>query len=207
MRISQTFAADTPQIERLIREHPLAQVVSMGPDGLMATPLPLLLRRDGEAPWLLGHFARANPQVKALEASPDALAIFNGPHGYVSPSWFRDRSQAPTWNFATVHFSVRIRLIDSPEAASEAVEALTDAMEAGHARPWRAHELGERYRRMTAAVVAFRADVTAMRAKFKLGQNESPEVFADTLAGLEAAGQQALARMMREVAEARGVPA
>lgn len=118
MRTAALFMPTPGQVDRLVAAHPLTTLVSTGPDGLCATPLPLLLERGAAGDLsLLGHFARSNPQVAALEERPDALAVFQGPHGYISPSWFTDRKQAPTWNFATVHMRVRVHLDRSPEAA------------------------------------------------------------------------------------------
>lgn len=186
VRTAPLFTPSQDQIDCLVAEHPLATLVSIGDVGLRATPLPLLLERDENGRLsLLGHFARSNPQVAELEQRPDALAIFQGPHGYISPSWFTDRTQAPTWNYATVHMSVRVAFDRSPEAARHAVEVLTDRMETGRSNAWNARELGPRYAKLLPGIVAFRAEVLAVRAKFKLGQNERPDVLIEALAGLE----------------------
>lgn len=160
MRTAALFTPSQAQIDRVVAEHPLATMVSIGDVGLRATPLPLLLQRDANGGLsLLGHFAKSNPQVVELEGRPDALAIFHGPHGYISPSWLTDRTQAPRWNYATVHMSVRVAFDHSPDAARHAVDVLTDHMEVARPNAWRADELGARYAKLLPGIVAFRADV------------------------------------------------
>ncbi len=199
MRISPLFTPSDDQIDRLIAENPLATLVSSGVGGLEATPLPLLARRQAPGRLtLLGHFARSNPQVTSLETSPEALAVFQGPHGYVSPSWMTDRQQAPTWNFATVHLRVRVLFDTSPGAAAEAVNELTISMERGRPLTWAPRELGERYDKLIHGIVAFRAEVTEVQAKFKLGQNERLDVLSDILRAIPIDGETGLRALMVE---------
>ncbi|HZH44202.1 MAG TPA: FMN-binding negative transcriptional regulator [Lysobacter sp.] len=183
MRTSPLFTPPQAEIDALISRHPLALLVTAGARGFDASPLPLLLERDSSGTAaLLGHFARGNPQIEVLEAQPEAMAFFLGPHGYISPSWLTDRTQAPTWNFCAVQMHVRVRIDRSPDAAREAVDRLTAHMEAGRPNAWSPADMGERYAKLLPAVVAFRAEVIAMQAKFKLGQNERPDVLAEILA-------------------------
>jgi transcriptional regulator len=163
----------------------------------VATPLPLLLERgaDGDA-WLIGHFARNNPQVALLRQQPRALAVFTGAHGYMSPSWLRDRTQAPTWYYATVHFDVEVELLEHETATHDALARLVTHMEAGRKDAWHAAELGARYPKLAAAVIAFRARILATHARFKLGQGEREDVLADQRAALERAGDGALLAAM-----------
>ncbi|MCG8443281.1 MAG: FMN-binding negative transcriptional regulator, partial [Caulobacterales bacterium] len=101
----------------LITRHPFAWVNSMGPDGMIATAIPVrpLVNQNGSLVGLAGHFARANRHVGALERDGRALFLFTGPHAYFSPSWYQDRSQAPTWNFATVQIAARVVLTSRTE--------------------------------------------------------------------------------------------
>ena len=199
MRTSSMFQPSVEQIDALVREHPLGLLVSSSPQGMMATPLPLLLDRSGDSVSLLGHFARSNPQVDAVRSNPEALVVFMGPESYISPSWFTDRAQAPTWNFATVHFSVRVELHDDLREAENAVERLTTSLEANRTAAWRTDELGERYGRLIPHIVPFRAAVHSVRAKFKLGQNERPDVLAEAIRGATESGCVKLAEMMQSV--------
>jgi len=196
VKISPLFTPEAAAIDQLIAEHPFAQLISVDAGVPVCTPLPLLLDRGPDVSWLLGHFARSNPQVDMLRRSPRALAIFMGPHGYVSPSWMRDRTQAPTWNYATVHFEIEVAFDDSQAATTSALERLVAHMERNSHVPWTAAELGSRYAALSKAVIAFRAKVLATQAKFKLGQNERPDVFQDILRGLRSTTGATLADAM-----------
>lgn len=198
MKTSSLFTPHADEIDALIAAYPLAQLISLSADGFTATPLPLLLERDPTGTFtLLGHFAKANPQVEELEARPHALVIFMGPQGYISPSWFTDRTQAPTWNFATVHMTVRVEIDRSAAGGCEAVDRLTQHMEQGRPNAWSGTDMGERYGRLLPHVVAFRAEVLAVQAKFKLGQNERPDVLAEALEGLGGENNASLRAAMR----------
>jgi transcriptional regulator len=144
----------------------------------------------------LGHFARSNRQVEAIRKEPRALIVFNGPNGYVSPSWMRDRTQAPTWNYATCHFTVEVKLEDNLEAAQRAVRCLVERMDLGRTKAWQEDELGERYAHLIKHIIAFRAKVVDSLIKFKLGQNERPDVFEDIVQGMTADGMVDLVAIM-----------
>lgn len=196
MKTNPLFTPTSAEIDRLVAQHPFAQLVSVNDGVPICTPLPLLLeRRDGEC-WLVGHFARANPQVGMLRQQPRALAIFMGPQGYVSPSWMRDRTQAPTWNYATVHMEAEVMFEDHDAGIHAALSKLVAHMERDRPAAWSSLDMGDRYARLASAVVSFRARVLTTTAKFKLGQNERKDVFADILAGLLATGQHDLAEAM-----------
>jgi transcriptional regulator len=191
MSVPSIFAAREPgDVAFLARAHPLAWVVSLGSEGLLATPLPLLAHTDadGRLAALEGHYARSNPQVTALRADPRALLLWMGPQGYVSPSWMADRTQAPTWNYASAQCRVRIHFDDDPDALRAHLESLVAAHEAGRPRPWRPEEMGARYDTLAARIVSFRAEPTQVDARFKLGQDERHDVYADILQGLQRPG-------------------
>lgn len=197
MRTSATFTPSDSDQHRLFDEYPFAQLVSKSDDGLLATPLPLLVLREPDSSLtVLGHLAKANPHAAALAKDPQALVIFTGPHGYLSPSWLSDRTQAPTWNYATAHLKVCVELLPGIPAAKAAVEMLTAAMEKGRPNAWSPNDMAERYDRLLPHVVAFRASVLSINAKFKLGQNERPDVLEESLTGIAATSAQDLYRYM-----------
>lgn len=188
------FAPNSPaDIDRLVATHPFALMISSATGTPIATPLPLLLERDADgAITLLGHIARASPHVELLRRQPRALVVFQGSHGYISPSWLGDRTQAPTWNYETVHFEVDVEFDDRAEATRTALTRLVDHMERGRPNAWSVADMGTRYEMLAQAVVAFRARVISTQAKFKLGQNERPGDRADILKGLERTAQNSL---------------
>lgn len=190
---------DWGEVSALIERHPLAWVVSAGAPHLAATPLPLrpILDDGGRVVRLAGHFARRNPQVEALRRAPEALILFTGPQGYVSPSWMQDRTQAPTWVYATAQFRTVLELFDDPARIRASLDDLIGAQEAGRPDAWSAEDMGARYERLAAGIVAFEAEVLEVNARFKLGQDEREDVFQDIVQGLHATGQADLAAWLR----------
>lgn len=172
-------------IAQLIRDHPLAFVVSGWSGSPTATSLPLLAETDadGRVVSLLGHFARANPQLRSLKQDPRALILFQGPQGYISPEGLSNRDWAPTWNYATLQFETEIMLV--PEANDDALVRLIATMEEGRDPPWTQAEMGARYEKLARHVVAFRATVRSARAIFKLGQDERRETFGEIMNWLQ----------------------
>jgi transcriptional regulator len=166
----------------LIGEFPLAWIAPAGGDPLLSTLLPLLPETDadGRLRTLLGHIPRRNPLVQALATQPRASVLFTGPQAYVSPSRVSDSTWAPTWNFAQVRIDATIRF--DANGIDEALWALTQAMESRAPTGWTPASMGERYSRMSQAVIAFRADVHRYQARFKLGQDEKPQTLREILA-------------------------
>ena len=198
------YAARTDaDVLKLVTENPFAWVVS-AQDG-SATPLPLRPLVDGEGTLtgLIGHFARSNPQLDVLRLNPRATMLFMGPHGYVSPTWMADKTQAPSWNYASAAFDCRLEFIDTVEELRDLMDDVIGAMEAGRAAAWRLQDMGERYGSLSRGVVGFRAVIEARRPVFKLGQDERDDVFADILAGLRSEGQHALADWMSDFGAGR----
>jgi transcriptional regulator len=190
-------AIETEAVDRLIDRQPLALLVSQTVDGPIVTPVPLLLRRDGGTSTLIGHMARANPQVAALGTNRRALAIFLGPHGYLSPSWLDDRTQAPSWNYALAYMDIDVTFDDSDAATCRAITHLTERMEAGRERSWLVTEMGARLERLVPRIVAFTATVTRTHSRFKLGQSDRDDVFQQSLAAFAARGASDLVEVMR----------
>lgn len=186
----------------LVHGQPLAWIVS-GPAGAVhATVLPVQLEcNEAGAPLrILGHFGRNNPQWQALARAPHATVLLIGVNGYVSPSWFADRTQAPTWNYTCARFDVNIEIRDTQDDAGTLLRGLTDDMEAGRPAAWSTADMGARYDRLAVGVVGFHGRIIATQSRFKLGQDERPDVFADILRGLDVHGDHDLAAWMRRFA-------
>lgn len=201
------FAARGPQdLADLARGHPLAWICSHGAAGQLSTPLPLVPRfaPDGRLEAVEGHFARSNPQVDALRADGDAWILWMGVQGYVSPSWMADRTQAPTWNYASAQLRVTVRLVDDADAIVRHLRELTDRQEAGRPRAWTIDDMGVRLALLAQRVIAFRAEVIECQERYKLGQDERDDVYADILAGLDAQPDGALPAWMRRFNPGRG---
>ncbi|MSQ98457.1 MAG: hypothetical protein EXR85_04060 [Xanthomonadales bacterium] len=124
--------------------------------------------------------------------------MFQGPNGYVSPRLVPDKTWAPTWNYILVRVTATVTF--RPDQNDTALRRLVAKMEAGRADAWSVDEMGERYARIAGHITAFDADVTSIKATFKLGQDEKPAMFEGMLAGLE---QPELLRWMRRFATPR----
>ncbi|MGJ4803243.1 alpha/beta hydrolase fold domain-containing protein [Luteimonas sp. SDU82] len=204
--MSTLFSPRHPRdIADLVDAHPLAWIVTGHAGALGATPLPVQVDCDeaGRPVRLVGHFARRNPQVEALRADPRATVLVIGPQGAISPSWFRDRSRAPTWNYASAVFEVEVELRDTRADADALLERLVAQVETGNPTPWRIDEVGARYEQLVTGVVGFHAHVREARATFKLGQDERDDVFHDILRALDIRGDADLAGWMRRFGEGR----
>ncbi len=149
--------------------HPFATVITGGSGGIGVSHLPLLVDEDRGV--LRGHLARENPQFQDLAAGAEALAIFHGPHAYVSPSVYLEQPSVPTWNYAVVHARGRARLLD--EAALGVL--LEDLVARFDATGWRFAPPEEYRRRMVGAIAGFEIPIESIEGKWKLSQNRPAE--------------------------------
>jgi transcriptional regulator len=168
---------------------------------LIASQVPFLAeRRDGKL-YLLGHLARPNPQAADL-GNGEALAIFTGPHAYISPSWYATGPAVPTWNYATVHAYGAARLIADKDWLSQFLRRLSERHEAREATPWRMQDQPEAFLNgMLGGIVGFEIAVTRLDGKFKLSQNRPAADHPRIIAALEVrdnAESHGIARLMRE---------
>lgn len=179
MYVPPPFAADRDTALSVIEQHGFATVVTGGAGGPSASHLPLVL--DRVRGCLVGHLARANPQWRDLEAGP-VLAIFHGPHAYVSPAWYEPRPEAvPTWNYVAVHVRGRARLLAEGADSIAALELLTARHEpAGYRLD------ADAVATMSRAIVGFTLDLDEVTAKLKLSQNRSAADHASVVAHLAA---------------------
>ena len=174
-------------------------IVSNGADGLFATHIPMLLEKgEGKFGVLYGHLAKANPHG-ALFGSGDVLVIFNGPHGYVSPTWYSDRSvNVPTWNYVAVHAYGTPELL-SDDVSVEHLARLVAKYEAQRADGWAMSELKDNLREMLPRqVIPFRMEIARIEGKAKLSQNKPRAERERVIEGLKAAGEVKLARRMED---------
>jgi transcriptional regulator len=192
---------DRGALVSFMRDNAFATLVSSGEAGLHVSHIPLLIDVDGEAIRLRGHVARGNPQWEALEGAKHVLAIFQGPHAYVSPTWYATHPSVPTWNYAVVHAHGSARLIDEAEL-HEVVHELSAKYEAGNSPPWKMSDQPAAYvSSMLAMIVGFEIEVARLDGKFKLSQNRPVEI-ARVAERLEDSGEGEIAHLMREHAPA-----
>lgn len=187
--LPRAFTEDRPPVlDRFIAEHAFATLVTSRPDGVAVSHVPLLW--DAARRILTGHLARPNPQVAHLAEGAEALAIFHGPHAYVSPRWYRNHPAVPTWNYAVVHAHGRLRRIDDKAALAEIVDALARQFEAGEAEPWQFEDQPVPFRDgLLGGIVGFEIAVERLEGKFKLSQNRAAEDRQGVIAGLRRGGR------------------
>ena len=187
---------------KFMRANPFAILISSTDAGPFATHLPLFVRAEkgDEKVVLRGHVAKANPHWRYLEQQPQCLAIFHGPHSYISPTNYTVHESVPTWNYGAVHLYGTARVFSSPEALQGVLHELIGTFEPAYATQWAS--LDETFReRMLQQIVGFEIEVTKIEAKFKLNQNRSREDQENVIASLENAEDTAVsgvARLMKE---------
>lgn len=200
MYLPAAFAeTDTTKLHDFIERHSFGLLVSSVEGVPFATHLPFLLERGaGPHGALIGHMARANPQWRDL-AAQTALAVFSGPHVYVSPSWYESDNVVPTWNYTAVHAYGRARLVEDPAGLRTIVESSIAFYEASMPRPWKLDVSEEFVNRMLAQIVGFRIDIDRLEGKFKLNQNHPRERQTKVVRALEGQGgdAEAIAALMR----------
>ncbi len=210
MYVPEHFAeSDRETLLETIREIGFGLLVGTVEGRPFATHLPFLVEGAPGEERLVAHMARANPHWRAFAAGHEALAVFQGPHAYVSPRWYESANAVPTWNYVAVHIYGVPRIVDNPERAYAAQRRLVEHYEAGRARPWRIEELDRAAARaMLRAIVNFEMPIARIEGKFKLSQNRTAADRKGVVAALEAegdAGARAVAALMaaREAADRR----
>jgi transcriptional regulator len=172
------FREDRIEVQHaLIRSHPLGLLVTAGPGGLQANLIPFLI--DAEASdrgTLLAHLARANPQWHELAGVQECLVVFQGPHDYVTPSWYATKRETgkvvPTWNYATVHAWGRPRVIDDELWLRRQINALTRSREDARQAPWQVSDAPESFiTGQVKGIIGIEIPITRIEGKWKMSQN------------------------------------
>jgi transcriptional regulator len=194
----------------LIRSHPLGLLITSGPGGLMANPIPFLIDSGAsEGGTLLCHMARANPQWRELAAVEECLVVFQGPQDYVTPSWYATKRETgkvvPTWNYATVHAWGKPAVIDDPDWLRRQIESLTQAREASRPEPWQVDDAPAAF--VTAqikGIIGVEIPIGRIEGKWKVSQNRPEPDRAGVAAGYREQGEAGIP--MAELVAGRGKP-
>jgi transcriptional regulator len=192
------FREDRIEVQHdLIRTHPLGLLITSGPSGLLANPLPFLIDAD-ESPrgTLRAHVARANPQWHELAEAEQCLVVFQGPQEYVTPSWYPTKQETgkvvPTWNYVTVHAWGCPRIVEDAVWLRRQIEDLTRLKEGSRAMPWMVDDAPAPF--VTAqmkAIVGVEIPISRSEGKWKVSQNRPTADRAGVVAGLRGGGEQA----------------
>ena len=205
-RLPAFVEEDRDKIAAMIRANPFGMLITHDRAQAEVTHLPFMLRWEGQGQIqsqnrgkLIGHMARANPQWTHFADGADVLVVFQGPHAYISPSWYTNFG-VPTWNYAAVHVRGTVRLIEDEVSLLAMLTELTATHEAAQPEPWVFDVDPERRAHLMAKLVGFEIDITDIEATFKFSQNRSEADRVGVIAALSQSPDttdQAVARLMR----------
>jgi transcriptional regulator len=189
---------DAQALHALMRDHPLATLVSLGDEGLTADHVPL--EYDAASHTLRGHVARANPVWRHAAGQP-VLAVFCGPQAYISPSLYPSKAEhhkvVPTWNYAVVHAHGPLQVVEQAPWLHALVSRLTGHHEAPRAQPWAVSDAPDDYvQQMLRAIVGIEIPVSRLLGKWKVSQNRTEPDRQGVSAGL-AQSVPAMAALVR----------
>lgn len=208
MYLPPAFREDRPDVlHGLIRSHPLGLIVTGGPGGLMANPVPFLLfPEEGEQGVLRAHLSRANPQWTELGVVQECLVVFQGPDSYVSPAWYATKQETgkvvPTWNYVTVHVWGALRVEQDAAWLRRHLEQLTAAHEGSRTAPWRLEDAPRDYlEAQIRGIVGVEIPIHRMEGKWKVSQNRAEADRRGVVEGLRGQGgasSDAMAALVEE---------
>lgn len=186
-----------PEIIEFIKKNAFATLVSQVHGKPWATHLPLVLGQDPEGnPILSGHVAKANQQWKSIPNNDEVLVIFQGPHAYISSSWY-NHENVPTWNYLAVHVYGKIRIIEGEELMHH-LKSLVNTYEAGRPNRVRVETMTDSYvQSQLRALVGFEVKIEEVKASAKLSQNRDDVNYRNIIGKLDESAYP----MDRDVAE------
>ncbi len=193
MYVPEAFRENDPHwLRRFIERHPFGTLITTSGDRPIVTRLPLLCDdQDGLPQRLFGHLARPNPQWQACDGRV-AVAQFDGPHAYVSASWYEAADTVPTWNYESVSVHGTLRTFDDPERLATELRRLAERFEGLHSEPWRFDSVSPpKIASLLRGIVGIELQVTEVIGKRKLGQNHPHERRRKTIAALHRTGDHA----------------
>lgn len=204
MYVPRAFeVTDEDELYGVIDRHGFATLVSIAGVVPTATLAPFVVSEDDAGRRVWGHLARANPQARSLAEQQEVLVIFRGPDAYVSPSWYADAPNVPTWNFVVVHaYGVPYVLASDDPRTRWILERTVDRFESRLDEPWRL-DVPENYlTSLLRGIVAFELRVTSLLGQFKLSQNHARPNRQGVIRNLERqpdSGSREVARLMEKL--------
>jgi len=198
---------DMALAHRLIAENAFGLLISPAGDLITAPELshiPMLhVKDDTENGHLIGHVAKANPHWKSFDGQRPAIAIFSGPHAYISPNWYANKVLVPTWNYAAVHVHGTPEVVSEGNAAEEILRKLVSAFEHDGTGNWSMDQLPDgNIESQLKGIVAFRIPVSGYEIKVKMSQNRGVNDIAGVIAALgqsDRENDQATAKLMQKL--------
>ena len=190
---------DLEEVKEFIRQNSFAILVNQVDGNPWATHIPLELSHDDKGEIkLVGHIAKANPQWKSFDSGGKVLAIFNGPHSYVSSSWYQEE-EVPTWNYIAVHVYGEI-VVQDQDALYRSLNELVNKYERESENPISLDKLSNKTMRQIRGVVGFEISISDIQAAYKLSQGrpEDHRRIIDELERRKGQGAAEIAAEMRK---------
>lgn len=175
------------EVKSFLNENSFGILISQIGGKISGTHIPMELDIDenGED-VLVGHIAKANPQSKNLKNGEEILAIFNGPHSYISSSWYQ-KENVPTWNYVAVHVYGKVKIIEGEELL-ESLKKLVDKYEQNSENPVSVEKMSSRTLKQVNGIVGFSIKINEIQAAYKLSQNREETDYHNITSELEKAG-------------------
>jgi transcriptional regulator len=171
-------------ITAFLKENSFGILINQTNGKLWATHIPLELGTNKEGKTILeGHISKENPQWKGFAENDQVLAVFSGPHSYISPSWY-DHENVPTWNYIAVHVYGKIKIIEG-DAVIESLKKLVDKYEQNSENPVRIEDLSKKTMMQTRGIVAFEIEIEEIQAQRKMSQNRDDKNYQNIISELE----------------------
>ncbi|MCK0159946.1 FMN-binding negative transcriptional regulator [Allomuricauda sp. F6463D] len=165
---------DIEEIKSFLRNNSFGILINIVDNKPWGTHIPLELETNSQGKDILvGHIAKANPQWQNFTDKSEVLCIFNGPHAYVSSSWYKEE-EVPTWNYIAVHVYGVLKVL-TEEETMEAMHRLVDKYEKGSKNPISLTNLSSKTLRQVKGVVGFKIQITDIQATYKLSQTRSED--------------------------------
>jgi transcriptional regulator len=202
MYIPKAFREDDSRtLHAFMRKYSFATLVTQQNGVPFASHVPFILDAErGPHGTLLAHMARANPQWHDFDKAQEVLVIFQGPHAYISPSWYEVELSVPTWNYAVVHAYGLPHLIEDEKELYNLLKTLIQTHEANFEKPWTFQLPDDYLQKMMRSIVGFEIQITRLEGKFKLSQNRTATERENVIAALqESSDTKAVAELMRSV--------
>jgi len=195
-----SFKEDNPDVLfNLIEAHNFGVLFSQHQEQPEATHLPFLVDRNrGNNGILIAHFAKANKHWQKINAEKEVLTVFQGPHTYISPSFYKNRTEVPTWNYATVHVYGKPRVVEDSNELRAMVVRLTHYHEDSLDSDWKLTEVSKKdFETDLKAIVGLEIEISRMEGKFKFNQNKSTEDQKSVISHLDKKGLQDVSQIMK----------
>lgn len=172
------------EILQFLKEHSFGILINQTDGKLWATHIPIEFEVTKNGNQILyGHLSKENPQWKSFTSDAKILAIFSGPHHYISSSWY-EKENVPTWNYIAVHVYGTIKIVEGA-AVIESLKKLVDKYEATSKNPVRVENLSEKTMRQTEGIVAFEIEISEIQAVKKMSQNRNEKDYHNIISELE----------------------